>query len=367
MIKKIAIWVITPNGMKQAETLSRHLPAAEVYVFHKLGGKFGGYKSFQNLSEIVAHQFQRYTGHVFLMSTGIVVRVIAPLIKDKTVDPAVVVVDDQAHFAVSLLSGHLGGANALAREIADIVGADPVITTATDVNRLPAIDVLARELNLSIENPAAIKTVNMALLNGDRIRIYDPDGFLAGRLPNTEAWSPGDPFKSDSQDAGESLVGENAGIYLDDIAIDLPANILVLRPASLTAGIGCNRNTVMNEMKALLQQVLADHHLAPASLKALASIDLKSDEGGLRSLSENLGLPLVFFSRRELNQVKEIENPSNVVEKHVGVKSVCEAAAILAADNGALIVPKQITANVTVAIARVDFSSWASDPAAGNI
>ena len=133
--------------------------------------------------------------------------------------------------------------------------------------------------------------------------------------------------------------------------------VLVLRPASLVAGIGCNRNTGTDEMRAFLEKVLETNNLVPASLKCIASIDVKSDESGLITLAENLDLPLIFYNRQELNQVKKIKNPSLVVEKHVGVKSVCEAAAILAARDGALIVPKQSTRNVTVAIARIDFSS----------
>jgi cobalt-precorrin 5A hydrolase len=119
--------------------------------------------------------------------------------------------------------------------------------------------------------------------------------------------------------------------------------MLILRPLSLVAGIGCNRNTGMEEMKALLQDVLKTNSLASSSLKCMASIDVKADEPGLTTLAENLGLTVIFFTRKELNQVKGIKNPSTIVEKHVGVKSVCEAAAIRAAQNGTLIVPKQST------------------------
>ena len=358
---KMAIWVITPNGVKLAQLLSRKLSQADVYISRKIEEMLPGCSSFERLSETINHNFNRYSGHIFIMSTGIVVRVIAPLVNTKLEDPAVVVVDDRANHAISLLSGHLGGANALTLKIADIIGADPVITTATDVNRLPAIDMLAKEKNLRIENPAAIKTVNMALLKGRKIFVHDPYGFLGTSLPRVESCNYGraiDPLNK----------RPNApGVYVDDIVRDLPPEVLVLRPASMAAGIGCNRNTSMEEMHTLLESVLERHHLAPFSLRMLASIDVKSDEIGLLGLAEALDLPLVFYHRKELNQVKDIKNPSAVVEKHVGVKSVCEAAAILAAGGGTLIVPKQTTANVTVAIARIDFSSSASGPAASNI
>ena len=354
---KTAIWVITPNGTKLAEMLSRKLSQSDVYISRNIASTPIGHLRFQSLSEALSHKFNRYSGHIFIMSTGIVVRVIAPLVKSKLEDPAVVVVDDQANHAISLLSGHLGGANALTLKIADIIGADPVITTATDVNRVPAVDMLAKEKDLLIENPRAIKTVNMALLKGEKILVHDPFGFVGNCLPRIESITYGGTTKDPKKHGSANEFESAPGIYIDDVIVDLPPQVLVLRPASLAAGIGCNRNTAMEEMKALLEDVLETHHLAPSSLKSLASIDVKSDESGLLSLAENLNLPLLFYNRQELNQVKEIKNPSIVVEKHVGVKSVCEAAAIQAARNGTLIVPKHLTKNVTVAIARINFLS----------
>ena len=182
---KIAIWIITPNGTRLADMLSMNVSDVDVYVSQNIRETTACFK-FRSLSGTLEKIFHQYTGHIFIMSTGIVVRVIAPLIRHKTEDPAVVVVDDRGIHAISLLSGHLGGANALTLKIADIIGADPVITTATDVNKVPAIDVLAREKSLFIENPAVIKTVNMALLKGERIQVHDPFSFLAKCLPNSE-------------------------------------------------------------------------------------------------------------------------------------------------------------------------------------
>ena len=353
---KTAIWVITPNGTKLAEILSRNLSESDVYISQKIAETPLGHLLFQSLSETLSHKFSQYSSHIFIMSTGIVVRVIAPLVKSKLEDPAVVVVDDQANHAISLLSGHLGGANALTLKIADIIGADPVITTATEVNRVPAIDMLAKEKNLFIENPEAIKTVNMALLKGDKIHVHDPFKFLANCLPNSAPRTYGGAKKHFEKASRDKEFEGVAGVYVDDVKAELPAQILILRPASLVAGIGCNRDTGMEEMKALLQDVLETNNLASSSLKCMASIDVKADEPGLITLAQDLGLTVIFFSRQELNQVKGIKNPSTIVEKHVGVKSVCEAAAIRAAQNGTLIVPKQSTRNVTLAIARINFS-----------
>ena len=354
---KIAIWAITPNGGKLADQLARQLPEADIFVSQKIVGTTCPVETFKRLSETVETKFDCYSGHIFVMSTGIVVRVIAPLIRSKTQDPAVVVVDDLGKNAVSLLSGHIGGANELTRRIAPIIGATPVITTATDVNRVPAIDVLAKDRNLFIENPAAIKTVNMALLKGERIFIHDPFDLLKNCLPQSEFLVQSELMKHLQKSRQQFEIEGNAYVYISDASIDLPSWVLILRPISLVAGIGCNRNTAMTEIRTHLNNVLTAHCLAPSSLKSIASLDLKADEAGLIELAENLGLALDFYSRQELNRVKKIENPSEVVEKHVGVKSVCEAAAIMAAGDGTLIVPKQSTKNVTVAIARTGFLS----------
>jgi len=148
---KIAIWVITPNGIKIARRIAARLPDTDVYMSVRLNQAAIEKLTFDRLSEKMVEKFIQYAGHIFIMSTGIVVRVVAPLIQNKAEDPAVVAIDDQGQHAISLLSGHLGGANALTLQVAEIINARPVITTATDVNMRPAIDVLAKEKNLVID------------------------------------------------------------------------------------------------------------------------------------------------------------------------------------------------------------------------
>lgn len=353
---KLAVWAVTPNGVKLTERLADSLPDADIYVSRNIAERNTSHILFERLSATLEEKFGQYTGHIFIMATGIVVRVLAPLIQSKSMDPAVVVVDDLGKNAISLLSGHIGGANELTLKIARIIGANPVITTATDINEVPAIDVLAMENGLFIENPAAIKSVNMALLKKETIGVHDPLNFLAQKLLKLES-ADFKNFMYDIKNSLQQTVTNNTFIYVDDAISDLPSRVLILRPPSLVAGIGCNRGTDKEEISAHLTEVIESHRLASTSLTCLASIDLKNDETGLIAAAESLDLPLVFFKREELNQVKGIKNPSPVVEKHVGVKSVCEAAAILASGDGTLIVPKQSTQNVTVAIARINFLS----------
>lgn len=334
----LAVWALTPNGGKVALKLLKALGPCRVFASAKTGiSENEGVSTFDGLAREVERRFHEFSGHVFIMATGIVVRMIAPLIVHKTTDPSVVVVDETGKYAISLLSGHLGGANALSCEVARTLGGEPVITTATDVNRVPAIDLLAKEKGLVIENPGAIKRVNMAFVMGEKVGGHDPYGCLAGT----------GGFAED----GEVMV------WVDDRISDVPDNTLILRPKTLTAGIGCNRGTPMEEIRDLVSETLENERLSPLSLGALASVDIKHDEHGLLELSKAWNINIDLFTRDQLDSVETIETPSLMVEKHIGVKSVCEAAAILSAKMGQLIVPKRKTKNVTVALARINCSS----------
>ena len=359
-----AIWAVTPNGEALGRRIQRQLTDADLYLSASLASSLASSSAsssaaenrsgqkrlrvFEELSEALSAAFDRYRGHIFIMSAGIVVRTLAPLIRHKAVDPAVVVIDDNGRHVISLLSGHIGGANALATTVAGLIDATPVITTATDVNQLPAIDTIACELGLEIENIDAVKSVHMALLEGGRLLLHDPLDILGSRLPRR--------FVAERIDMTAEKPDRSAapqpGVFVDDRRVDLPRQFLVCRPPTLAAGIGCNRGTPMQEIVDHLLQVMDDNNLARGSLMRLASIDLKQDETGLNQAAAALGLPIAFYAPHQLESVDGIENPSAVVAKHIGVSSVCEAAAILAADRGELIVCKQTTPNTTVAIAR---------------
>jgi len=334
---KTAVWVITRGGLRIARTLKEKDP--DVFLF--LSDRFdddAADATFSSLRESVSENFSRHSHHLFIMATGIVIRMIAGLIQDKTIDPAVVSMDDRGTHVISLLSGHLGGANQLAVKIADLIHAEPVISTATDVNRVPSIDMVASGKGLFIENPGMIKRVNMAFLEQEQISLSDPYGILDGVLP----------------DGCGGVAGIcEYGIVVDDHIRGMNKSHLYLRPQTLSVGIGCNRGTPESEIMALLDQVFSDEDLSRYSIRNVASIDIKQDETGILDLAENLGVPLVLFRNRELDAVETIKNSSETVKKYTGAKSVCEAAAILASEKGKLIVEKRKTKNVTLAVARV--------------
>ena len=351
---RTAVWALTPNGVQLARIIADGMPGCTLFLSQKLEAAIPGAVHFARLKDEVDRQFAGFPRHIFIMATGIVVRSIAHGLAHKTTDPAVVVCDEAGQFAISLVSGHIGGANALAREVARTTGGLPVITTATDVNRVTAIDIIATENNLTIQNPDAIKSVNMALITGNPIFIHDPFGIVAHRLPQDQVIAS----------AVEAFGRNDAGVFVDHMCLDLPPHVLVLRPGSLVAGLGCNRGTDVEEMRDLLVETFASNRLAISSLRSLATVDLKADEPGLLALAESFNLPLTIFTRERLKGVAQVPTPSAMVEKHIGVKSVCEAAALLATHRGRLIVPKQKTANVTVAVAADSCISSASGPVA---
>jgi len=331
---KIAIWSITPKGKILGVRLKNAVQNSVLFISNAAEEGVAPEKNifgFDTLGLEIKKQFHHFSGHVFIFSTGIAVRLIAPLLKSKLVDPAVVVVDDNGIHAISLISGHIGGANALTQKIADILHARPVITTATDINSLPAIDVIAKEKKLYIETPRNIKHINMAFLTGKPIRIYDPMGLIEKELR-------GIFFVKGSAD-GQSL----EKIYCSHEIGPVSRETMILRPPVLSVGIGCNRGTGVEDIYDFLACVFKEGNLSMHSIKRLATIDLKENETGLLSLAEKMNLPMEFHTREKLNSVVSIETPSPMVEKHVGVKSVSEASAILSAGHGRLIITKKKT------------------------
>jgi len=357
--QNLAVWAITAQGVHLAFKITAKLADADMYIpsglkFQPNNKIYSSILYFNVLSIRLSEVFNQYNGHILIMSTGIVVRIIAPLIQHKTKDPAVVVIDEKGLHAISLLSGHIGGANELALKIAEITAAEPVITTATDINNIPAIDLLAIQKGLIIENPEAIKNVSMAFLNKEKIILHDPYQYLTGTLPASNIILNGVDYRiADDTIRKNRILDKIQGVFIDYIKADIPTHFLKLRPAILAIGMGCNRNTSMQELKAFFLEVMDMFNLSARSLLNLSTIDIKSDEKGLLDLARILEIPIKFYSRKQLEQVKNIEHPSFMVKKHIGVTSVCEAAAILSAKNGKLIVPKQIKGNVTIAIAKI--------------
>ena len=291
---RTAIISLTANGARLAEKISS-----------KVGGQtFAKGRNFTKLADLVEEIFGKFDGLIFICAAGIAVRMIAPHIVSKLSDPAVIVIDERGQNVISLLSGHVGRANELALEIAKAIEANPVITTATDVEGRFSVDTIASRLGLFPEPKEAIKVINSAILRG-----------------------------------------ENVFVTAGDVRLNLI-------PQNLIAGVGCRRGTSSLKIFEAIQRACAMIHQPIERVKLLASVDVKKDEVGLVSLAEVMGLEIKFFTAAELQ--KKIDEykleESKFVTRSVGVGNVCEAAALCCVDEARFALPKTAFKGVTVAL-----------------
>jgi cobalt-precorrin 5A hydrolase len=349
---KIAIIAITRNGARLGTRLREGFAGADLFVLRKYAGQAGkGAVVFSSeLHELVREQWKARDGFVFIMAAGIVVRLIAPLIESKDIDPAVVVMDDAGRFAISLLSGHLGGANELACKCAFLSGAREVITTATDANELPSFDMLAKEEGWVIDDLSRVKTLNALLLDGEEIAVVDPTGRVRpyfhgrGQLAFYDTFM--DAFKS----------GAKGFLFVTNRHLppqSQSASLLVLQPTTLVLGMGCNSGTSPEEIEEVVLTNLKRLFLAIKSVKCIATAAAKREEAGLIAFAAKWGIPLEFFESTELNKVAAPSPPSPHALAAIGAAGVAEPAALLASGGGSLILKKVKSGNVTLAIAEI--------------
>lgn len=278
----------------------------------------------------------------FIGACGIAVRAIAPHIRDKRTDPAVVVLDEAARFVVPLLSGHLGGANCLAEILAENLEARAVITTATDVNHRFAVDVFAKEHGLIIDNMTLAKEVSADILSGEPVGLFcdfPVDGPVPGGL-----------FM-------DTLGQRNLWITIWKKERGLPPQKRMLRliPRCVAVGVGCRRGTEKRKLYEEIQKTLEENRIDMRAVCALSSIDLKSSEAGITELSGELGIPFLTYSKEELERVDGSFTESEFVKRTTGVGNVCERAAMAAcletSKTARLLVKKHAGDGVTVAAA----------------
>ena len=303
---------------------------------------------------------------LFVGAAGIAVRAIAPHVASKANDPAVVAIDEAGRFAVPLLSGHLGGANELAQTVARAAGAIPVITTATDVRGVWAVDTWARCAGLAVSNPEAIKRVSARLLSGGRVALYS-DMPISGQPPEgvdiasdrARADIVVSPFAG--ANAGASVrAAETTGEVVPAGETGKPAGVRAQAPAPeplrlvvpcIVAGIGCRRGACAEAIEEAFLLACGQAGISPSAVREAATIDVKAHEEGLLAFCRARNIPLATYSAEELSQVEGSVSPSDFVRATVGVDNVCERAAL--ADGGKLIFPKFAHGGVTVAFSKV--------------
>ena len=340
--ERVVAWSLTEAGA----AVARRLPYE-----HRHGGLVAG----------VREQWASVGGFVLVCATGIAVRAIAPLLADKAADPAVVVVDDGGRFAVALTGGHRGGANVLAREVAALLGAEPVVTTASDGAGLPALDDLP-----GFTASGDVASVTRAWLDGSPPAIVVDPALAGWPLPPAlmSAASIAPPGGAPAatlrrSDSAEATVGTGRGprVFVTDREVEPAAGQAVLRPKSLALGVGSSTGADAEGLHRLAMETLAAAGLCPEALGCVATVDRKAAEPAIGELAAALGVGLRTFPPDVLAAIP-VPNPSSTVATAVGTPSVAEAAALAAAGRAAggagavLVVEKRRSVEATVAVAR---------------
>lgn len=354
-MSKVAIIAITKHGIETARKLKERMQEWEIYVPEKFSDGKSDVNWYSDPSPLaISNLFKSHDGLICIFSLGAVVRMIAPHLKDKKTDPAVIVIDDKARFVISTLSGHLGGANSLARLAASILNATPVITTAADVNETIAVDLLGREFGWVIDDDNNVTKVSACMVNEEKVGVYQDSGeknwWLDDRPlpPNVHIFSNLDELAA--SDCRAALIITHR--LLDARYNALLDKAVVYRPKTLVIGLGLHWDTTTDEILNGIRTTLQDAGFSFKSIRNIATINREAIVKGLQQLSNEYKIQVEYFDKDQLTAI-EVPNPSSTVMKFEGTPSVSEASALLSA-KGKLLVPKRkFPPNLTVAVAEV--------------
>jgi len=349
---RTAAVAITKHGIEIARRIKQKMPEVEIYVpaKHSDGGTDVIWFS-EPSTQLVGSLFKTHDALICVFSLGAVIRIIAPRLVDKKSDPAVIVIDDRAYYVISTLSGHLGGANALARLVASFLGAQPVITTAADVNETIAVDLVGREFGWVIENFGNVTKTSALMVNEEKIAIYQD----AGERNWWHAQLPKNVAIVDSIDKIKSAEFK-AGLIISDRAIadEIVEKSVIYRPKSLVVGIGLHWDTSKDVIETGVKTVFAEKGLSFQSIRNISSVDRGAKVKGLDEFSAQYSIPVEIYDKEVLATVS-VPNPSPTVQKFEGTASVSEASSLLSS-KGELIVQKQkFPPNLTVAVSRIAY------------
>ena len=335
---KRAILSVTEDGLrlglKIQEASSGHLYTLEKYID---SGIPNIYPIKGSLKDFMGYIFEVYKEIVMIMSSGIAVRSIAPWLNSKLTDPAVVVCDDSGKYAISLVSGHIGGANKVAEEIGVIMGGQAIITTASDNKTIESVDMLAKRLGLHVDNYEYAKLVTSCMVNGKSVGYIDEYGILNNRK---------------NIDGSESAI-----IYIgnkEKLDIDAKNKTIVkLTRKCLIIGVGCRKATEPEKLIAAVENILNENNLSPRAIRGIATIDLKGKEPAIIQLSRHYNVELNILSREDIKSVEDRFENSAFVKETIGVGSVCEPAAYITSNYGKRIIPKVKAGGITVSVYEV--------------
>lgn len=357
----IAVVAITRHGIALAERVVTAWPDAMLFVPRKfrLETEIATQCYDGKLGDQIPFLWAHFNSIIAMISLGAVVRLIAPHLKNKATDPAVVVMDEAGQFVIPVLSGHTGGANALAGRLAALLGATSVLTTASDVRATLAVDLLGRELGWRIEaTHDDIVRASAAMVNDLPVALVQEAGSKDWWQGHANGRSGNVPANLKLFSRLEEVVAERfeAILWVSHRQRPDMSGIIVYRPPCLSVGVGCDRNTPVETLQRALNEALLQAQADIADIAEVASIDIKADEPGLHALAQRQGWNLSFYSAEQLAKIP-VPNPSETVRCHTGTPSVSEAAALM--NGGTLIVEKHKVRGddgrcATVSIARMN-------------
>lgn len=341
---KVDIYAFSRNGALLSDKVTEKLNELYEYEVNAYvperyisSGRFVKLRE-ENLYKSTEKSFKNADSIIFIGAVGIAVRAIAPFIKSKKYDPAVICMDERGINVVSLLSGHIGGANKLTLKIAEIVGGNPIITTATDVNGKFAVDEWATSRNLHIMSLKRARDIAADILENKKIGFVS-DYTVNGQLPSEI-----------------DLAEEELGICVSMDSNKSPfKNTLNLIPKIVSVGVGCRKGTEFKDIYTAIMEVLNIHNISHFAVKSLNSIDLKKEEEGIKKTAKILKVPFYAYSKDELCEIQGQFSSSDFVKSVAGVDTVCERAAIIGSNSKRLIINKTIVNSVTVAAATDDY------------
>ena len=347
-MENVSVLAITKNGINIGEKLKELFPNWDIFVPSKLSNENKSIIWYSEpTSDKIIELFKNSNALICLFSLGAVIRLIAPYLKDKKTDPAVIVIDDKTNFVISVLSGHIGGANELTQEISEKLNALPVITTAADVNKTIAVDLVGKEFGWKIDDETTVTKISAHMVNAEPIGVYQQAG--------NKKWYKELPKNVKIYDSLDELKKSNSKAHLiisdKEIEDELSQESVIYRPESLVIGIGLHWDTTKDTIKEGIDYCLDKFNLSSKSIAKLVSIKKPEDVQGLIDLGKEMQIPVEYVDREELAEIIT-PNPSTTVKAFEGTASVSEAAAIKVS-KGELIVEKQkFPPNLTVAIAR---------------
>lgn len=353
---KTAIITFTRKGVQLAcKMQNAFMQQTDIYCYQRYAPK--EVNAFYAVSALMEQIFSKYDGLLFIGAAAIAVRAAAPHLQSKLTDPAVLVMDENARFVISLLSGHVGGANAWCECVAAQMGAEAVITTTTDTRGVFAVDTFARTHALYILDPARIKDISGRILDGAYVGVYTAHAAyknLAAEM--SEKW--GNPVCTDAacavlnktKDMPQSCKEAGIQIVMTPEEPCIYEKTLRLVPMDLAVGIGCKRGKRKEAIENVLNRTLQANHLLRERIFAVASIDRKADEAGIAALAEALRVPFLTYTAQQLQRAQGEFTESEWVRSQMGVGNVCERSACLASSGGVRLVEKTAEDGITVSI-----------------